>query len=128
MADPQFIDLSYTKAEQKEEAKEYAVGPAGAPKYPWGLCLRLEKREMDKLGMKSLPNVGDEFHLCIVAEVTQVSQQSGADQDDSKNVALQITMAQVLAHESAAEEQAEGKQIPAKESKEQRSIMERYAK
>lgn len=129
MADPQFIDLTYTKAEKKEEAKEYA-SPGPAMDYPWGLCLHLEKRELDKLGITELPGVGDEFHIAVIAKVTQVAQQSGADRDDSKSVALQITMAQILDHESAKEEAAEykkaGPETPAKEGAEQKSIMAKY--
>jgi len=128
MADPKFIDLSYTKAEKKEEAKEYATAPMGpGGDYPWGLCLHLEKRELDKLGITDLPGVGDEFHLSVIAKVTQVSQQSGTDRDDSKSVALQITMICVNEHERAKQESDEAKkygaETPAKESQEQRSIM-----
>lgn len=133
MADPQFIDLAYTKAEQKEEAKEYNMaGPGGgeAPKYPWGLCIRLEKRELDKLGVKTLPNIDDEFHLAVIAKVTQVSQQSGVDQDDTQNVALQITMVQILDYESAQQEAQEAKkygpETAAREGSEQKSIMAKY--
>ena len=127
MPDHKFIDLAYTKA----EAKEYAVGPSGgASKYPWGMCIRLEKTELDKLGIKELPGVGDEFHMVIIAKVTQVMQQSGPDEDDHKNVALQITMAKVMGHESASEEKAEekkyGPETAASESKEHGSVMTRY--
>ena len=65
---PALVDMAYTKADKKEEAKEYAVGPGGQiADYPWGLCLSLEKKELDKLGVKQLPQVGGEFHF--VAEL-----------------------------------------------------------
>jgi hypothetical protein len=121
------IDLAYTKAELKEEAKEMRVGLSGEPsKYPWGLCIRLEKEELDKLGIKQLPGVGDEYHMTIITTVTEVSQSAGMDRDDSACVALQITMASVDMHETAKEEKAEGKQTPAKEAAEGKSIMSSY--
>lgn len=118
-------DLRYTKAEAKEEAAEYTqpVSSEKAGSCPWGLCLRLEKRELDLLGIKKLPEVGGEFHIHAVAYVTQVSQQSGVDTDDSQCVALEIAMMSVDMQESAAEEAAEkkaGKDTPKDEAAEER--------
>lgn len=131
MPDHKFIDLAYSKAEAKEEAKEYAIGPSGeAARYPWGLCIRLEGRELDKLGIRALPGVGDEYHMAVIAKVTQVMQQSGPDEDDHKNVAMQITMIEIMGYESASEEKAEekkyGPETAASESKEHGSLMARY--
>lgn len=119
-------DLRYTKAEAKEEASEQAAMIGGGDKEggcPWGLCLRLEKRELDMLGIKTLPEVGAEWHITAVAYVTQVSQQSGVDRDDSQCVALGIAMMSVDLQESAAEEAAEkkaGKDTPRDEAAEMR--------
>ena len=116
------IDLRYSKAEAKEEAKESRVGEYEREgSAPWGCCIRLEARELDALGIKGLPNVGDEWHITAVARVTQISQSSSTDMDDSKTAALSIEMMQVDSVESAAMEKAEGKQTPAKEMAELRS-------
>ena len=118
-------DLRYTAAEAKEEAAETTTeGQDSEGSCPWGLCIRLEKRELDKLGITELPQVGGEVHFTAVAYVTQVSQQSGVDQDDSQCVALEIAMMQVDSIESAAEEDAEkraGKDTPAAEAAEMKS-------
>lgn len=117
MADaPKLIDLQYTKAEQKEETNEMAV--PSSSQYPWGLCMSLEKRELDKLGITGLPSIGDEWHMLVVAKVTGVNTQSGVDKEDSVRVGLQVTMAQVLMQESAADEdkEAESPEAEAKES------------
>jgi hypothetical protein len=59
MADT-LVDMAYTKAELKEEKKEMSVGYNGQPSpYPWGLCIRLEANELDKLGITELPQVGE---------------------------------------------------------------------
>ena len=122
-------DLRYTAAEAKEEAQETMAAPSEkAGDTPWGLCIRLEKRELDKLGITQLPQVGGEVHFHAVAYVTQVSQQSGVDREDSQCVALQIAMMQVDMIESAAEEEAEkkaGKDTPAYEEAETKPLRSR---
>lgn len=124
MADkPNLIDLAYTKAEAKEEAREMVSGEPDA--YPWGLCLTLEKRELDKLGIKELPQVGSEFHMLVIAKVTSVNQ-SARMQEEETRVGLQITMAQVLMVESAQEE-AKEKETPAYESAETGKAMRKGA-
>lgn len=125
MADT-LVDLSYSKAELKEEKAEYASGDPSP--YPWGLCIRLEDAELKKLGIKDLPQVGGEVHFTAVATVTGVNQSARAGQADERSVALQITMLQVTAIEDAAEEQAEGKQTPAKEAAESKgtSVLGKY--
>jgi hypothetical protein len=121
------VDLAYTKAELKEEKAEMATGPGGQPNpYPWGVCLSLEKAELDKLGITELPGIGDEFHMTIIAKVTSVNSSAREGSDEESRVGLQITMAEVTAHESAAEEKAEGKETPASEAKESKSVMQKY--
>ena len=124
---PALVDMAYTKADKKEEAKEYAVGPGGQiSDYPWGLCLSLEKKELDKLGVKQLPQVGGEFHFVAVAKVTSVNQSAREGQDGESRVGLQITMMQVVLEESAAEEKAEKKETPKTEARETPSILSSY--
>jgi len=119
------VDLRYTKAEAKEEAKEARrpIGYERAGSAPWGMCLHLEARELDALGIKTLPSVGDEWHITAVARVTQVSQSSSTDMDESKTAAVAIEMMRVDRVDSAAEDKAEGPQTPAKESGELRTVL-----
>jgi hypothetical protein len=113
----QLVDLKYTKAEMKEETAEYAI-PSGKPDpYPWGLCLRLEKSELDKLGLTMLPQVGSEVHFMAVAMVTNVTQSAGMARDEESTVGLQIRMMQVLEIETPDEEKGKP-DTPAAEMKE----------
>ena len=101
------VDMAFTKAELKEHKKGYMTG--GEPEaFPWGLCIRLEKPELEKLGMgtKVLPGVGDEFHIMVVAKVTSVNQQLRENDDDSTSIALQITQMEVQPKAQAAAEPA----------------------
>jgi hypothetical protein len=112
------VDLAYTTAELKEEKAEMTVGPGGKPDpYSWGLNLRLEESELDKLGLKLLPQVGSEVHFMAVACVTNVSQSSSVRGDDETSVGLQIRMMQILQVEAPDEEGGE-KETPAAEVKE----------
>jgi hypothetical protein len=119
MADmPNLVDMKYSKAEMKEEAAEAKVGPDGQPDaYPWGLCITLEKAQLDKLGVTELPQVGAGVHFMAVAKVTSVNQSASMGQDEETRVGLQITMLQILLMESAEEEAGE-KETPALEARE----------
>lgn len=123
MADPKLVDMKYTKAEIKAESKEMRMGEP--PAYPWGLCLHLEKDELDKLGISTLPQVGSEVHFAAVAKVTSVNQSAREGQDENTSVALQITMLAIVKTESADEETGES-ESPKSEAKESRSLLRSY--
>lgn len=85
------VDLAYTPAERKEEAREMKPSPANIPRYPYGLTLRLEAESLKKLGMlDDLPEVGEDCKFEAVARVTSVSQRADEGQDDNTCVELQI--------------------------------------
>lgn len=86
------VDMAYSKQELKAEKKEMSVGYDGNPNpYPWGLCLRLEDKELTKLGIKSLPEVGAEMTFEVRCKVTSVSQEASETRQAHRCVALQIT-------------------------------------
>lgn len=107
------INLKYTKAEAKAEVEGYKDGP----EYPWGLQIRLEDDELNKLGIKTMPEVGGEFHLQVVAKITGVNESTMADGKYERCVNLQITMMGIDLQESAAAEKGE-KETPKSEAKE----------
>lgn len=82
------VDMKYTKAEAKAEAAEYSK-PQG-PEYPWGLQIRLEDDELKKLGITSMPAVGEEMSLDVVVRVTSVSESQYADGRADRCLCLQI--------------------------------------
>lgn len=118
-------DLKYSKADIKEETAEFKSPEM--PEYPWGLQIRLEDEELQKLGVKNLPQVGAEYHMTVIAHVTSVSQTQMADGDEDRCVCLQITMASIDSEGSAEEEAREkkqGKETPRYEAAEgRRSIL-----
>jgi hypothetical protein len=119
MAD-KLVDMKFTKAEAKAQAEEYSKpSPDNEPSYPWGLEIRLEDESLAKLGIKTLPEIGAEFHLSVVAMVKSASESRMASGRVDRCVCLQITMMGVDLEESAAEERGE-KSTPASEAAETR--------
>lgn len=84
------IDMQLTP----EEAKEATAccsdgGDKDGPKYPWGLSISLDDEVLKKLGIGTLPQVGQRMHLAAVVEVSSTSQHENQEGTD-KCVSLQI--------------------------------------
>ncbi len=75
---------------KKSEAKAEVMAAPDLPQYPYGLCLRLGKDEMSKLGIKGLPSVGDSFVIEAKSVVKTVSASAG-EGGDYASIELQIT-------------------------------------
>lgn len=84
------VDMKRTKAEIKADIKNYDT-LAGQHEYPWGLEIRLEDEELNKLGIKNLPNVGQAMTLTIYVEVQSATETKMADGKTNRCVCLQIT-------------------------------------
>ena len=102
------VDMKFTKAEAKAQAEEYSKpSPDNEPSYPWGLEIRLEDESLAKLGITTLPEIGAEFHLSVVATVKSASESRMASGRTDRCVCLQITMMGIDLEESAEEERGE---------------------
>lgn len=98
------VDMARTEADKKaSQERMEAMMDSDGPDYPWGLCLNLCNDELDKLGIKELPDVGDEFHIYAVAKVTNVHMSVGETGNDSRGVSLQITQMGTMESDSQAE-------------------------
>lgn len=78
----------------KEEADEEAGIAPEAPKYPYGLCICLDDDSLAKLGITTLPAIGQELVLMARCKVTatRAYENQGEDGSDSEqSVDLQIT-------------------------------------
>ena len=83
------IDMKMTAAEQTDYCGP--VSPmSGAPKYPYGLEVRLDDAGIQKLGLKALPMPGQEMILTARVSVTMARQE--ADQEGvDRSLSIQIT-------------------------------------
>lgn len=61
------------------------------PEYPYGLCISLDRESLDKLGITTLPAVGEKLQLTALVTVQSVSEYERQDEGASRDVGLQIT-------------------------------------
>ncbi|HZF28702.1 MAG TPA: hypothetical protein VE907_06275 [Gammaproteobacteria bacterium] len=88
--------MKLTSMKVKKRDKEKTLGmmsPSAVgdgDQYPYGLRIRLENEQLDKLGFKDMPKVGD--YLTIEAEccVISTSQNTNQGGDERRNLELQI--------------------------------------
>lgn len=94
------VDMA-NDAEPKDKP-ETAIADIALPRYPWGLCIRLDEKQLEKLDIETGDaEVGDTIHLFALAKVTSISSSEREGGESSKCVELQITH---LATESEDEE------------------------
>lgn len=84
-------DMKISKKEKEDNMKAMEVDVNDSPQYPYGLRLHLDKETFKKLGLKSVPNVGEIFMIEAKANVDSVHQSERANGDDYISIDLQIT-------------------------------------
>jgi hypothetical protein len=91
--DQKMISMKRSAADKRADKLEHSPMEATAPDYPWGLCLHMDGDEMDKLGIKTMPKVGDEMILVCKCKVTRCMMSSSeyTDGDETRSIDLQIT-------------------------------------
>lgn len=78
------------KMSKKEAEKMSKPSKMDAPEYPYGLCLHLEKEEIEKLGLGT-PKAGSKLMFHAMVEVKSVTVSDRADDKGYKSMELQIT-------------------------------------
>lgn len=85
------VDMAMSKEEKKANLPAPVadrVSDDDKPVYPWGLCLRLSKDELDKLKLSA--QVGDTVHIFAMAKVTSASASASEEGGESRSLELQI--------------------------------------
>lgn len=91
------VDMKRSKADMKEANTPISLGKE---EYPYGLRIRLEKDDLEKLGMtKKLPAVGDEVMVEAMCKVISVSE-NASENHDSSSVEYQIMHISIEPHET----------------------------
>lgn len=94
MENEKLVSLKRAKNDGRGDQTAPAPAEAIAPDYPWGTTLNLETAELDKLGIKEMPEVGKEFMVMARARVTRVSEtadERSPKADAERCINLQIT-------------------------------------
>lgn len=100
---PKMVSLAQSREKVKEDMPAIVAEKAEGPIYPWGVCLRLEKEQLEKLKLKA--NVGDTVHIFALGKVTSVSARASEGGEDYSSVEIQIT--DMAAENEDAENEAE---------------------
>lgn len=89
------VSMKRSPADKRGDKMDTAPMEAIEPDYPWGLCVHMDKDELDKLGIKELPKIGTTMTLDCVVKVTRVSQSASEGNtkqaEESRSVDFQIT-------------------------------------
>lgn len=72
-----------------------SMSPDRRPEYSYGLNIRLENNELEKLSMKRLPKVGDYYKIRAVVRVTSVNESQTEGGREDRGVQLQIEKMQL---------------------------------
>lgn len=87
------VSMERTKAEKKKDKSpkgSLAFETDSGPDYPYGLTFELRDEGLKKLGMGTLPEVGEKMCVYAMVEVVRTSQRAGKDSAD-REVGFQIT-------------------------------------
>lgn len=80
-------------APQKESGPMDCAMVGETEDYPYGLCIRLEKEQIDALNLMELPKVGKSCKILATGMVTQSSMQPGGK---DPGISIQITALQLI--------------------------------
>lgn len=89
----ELVSMKISAAERKKSVEPAMVGGGekDGPRYPYGLQLHLDTEVLDKLGLATLPTVGDAQILIARVEISGVSSHQGEDKKKRQSLSLQIT-------------------------------------
>lgn len=82
------VSMKKSKAEMKEGDHPASLGDE---EYSYGLEISLDTDSLEKLGIKTLPEVGSEMLMMAKVKVTSISENTREGEEPYKSVGLQIT-------------------------------------
>ncbi len=88
-------DMKRTGAEN--DVSEFRCG--NESKYPWGLRIHLNEIDLEKLGIKELPDIESEMQMVALVEVVEVASTEMSGEKEHRRVELQIKEMAVQPHE-----------------------------
>lgn len=100
------VDLAMTPEEMKVNSPVSIGEPSNHPIYPYGLCIRLGKPELDKLNVDySDWSVGDHFHLEAMAKITSIRE---SETEGGKDCCVEMQIVALRGHDEENEYQEDG--------------------
>lgn len=91
-------------AKEKKAAEERMKPMEAGPDFPWGLSVNLGDAELKKVGIKELPEIGDQYTIVAIAKVTRVSANAS---EDSANRSVEFQITDLALEETEIEEEGD---------------------
>jgi hypothetical protein len=91
MKKKQLVSMKLPPAKPSKEALMYPSMAEKPPEYPYGLRIRLEDAQLDKLSIVALPKVGTRLTITADVEVCSVSAYESNTGSEQRSLELQIT-------------------------------------
>jgi len=107
MADMKMADMRQ-KAKNLKESNAVKLSDAGHPSVPYGLHVTLGPDELDKLGVKTMPAVGDKVHVRAHAHVARVSETHETGGKKHRSVELHLHHMAMEQPKKSGEDAAKG--------------------
>ena len=90
-------DMKSMKMTKKQKEGTKAVGPVeDNPEYPYGLRINLDQESMEKLGMDTMPKMGEGMMIHAKVMITDMHESEG-----NKSLGLQITDMELMPEKRA---------------------------
>lgn len=87
----ELVDLQLPKKSAKELKSDCCVSVGTQEKYPWGLQIRFEKEQVEKIPSLTLYKVGDKVIIQAEATVSEVRMNETQSNGLSHTIEMQIT-------------------------------------
>lgn len=97
--------MKITAAERKAKRDRYKTcSPIDGDVYPYGLSVLLENDSIDKLDLKSLPDVGATMALTAKVKVVSVESREHSEGGKNRSISLQIVAMNLTSAKDAVKE------------------------
>jgi hypothetical protein len=84
------VDMKRPKL-SKKELKTEVTAPGEEDRYPWGLRLRFDEKEIGKIKVLQKLNIGDTVKIEAIGEVVQMFKRAEKNRDAKESLEIQIT-------------------------------------
>lgn len=95
---PQLVDM---KLPEKQQGSNEMAVHGEMEEFPYGLCIHLEKEQIDALNLSEIPEPGDAYKVLATGVVTQSAMNPGGK---DPRVSIQLTAIQLIPEKGEMED------------------------
>lgn len=90
MDEQKMVSMKRSSEDKRKDQGENSPIEAIAPDYPYGLCIHLDTDELDKLGIKEFPPIGESLMFHVQVKVTRQGEDANG-RETERFMDMQIT-------------------------------------